>query len=135
MIWLVLAAAGVLPADPQTDACFAKEVTQGGMDGCANEAFKRADAKLNVQWQKTAAAYKRLDTESKGLNGADAGFPYLLTAQRAWLQYRDATCHAIASGGGTIAPLNYSMCLVAMTQRRTQELDELAHNPNSGEPL
>jgi uncharacterized protein YecT (DUF1311 family) len=50
----------------------------------------------------------------------------LLTAQRAWLAYRDAACEAHASPfeGGSLQPLIRATCLSEITAERTRMLLE-----------
>lgn len=49
----------------------------------------------------------------------------LQTAQRLWVQFRDANCAAERElyGGGSAAPMAYAACLAADTRQRTAELN------------
>ena len=111
---------------------------QQRMNACAAASFERADAALNAQWAKTLKVYRQSDTDNKAI-GADLadGAENLLKGQRAWLIYRDATCRAMTSlsGGGSIAPLNFSICMADLTWKRVNELSALTINPNSGEQM
>src|SRR5215213_9843999 len=84
---------GVRP-DKETDRCFDQAMSQTAMNACADAAYKRADARLNARWAKTAAAFKRLDEDNKGTPWPTKAFDSLLEGQRAWLTYREATCRA-----------------------------------------
>lgn len=79
---------------------------------CLSKARDVADAQLN-------ALYKRIQgkldaTEVQGL----------ITAERLWIQYRDANCTAERDlyGGGTASSPAHLACLEAMTRKRTKEL-------------
>jgi uncharacterized protein YecT (DUF1311 family) len=76
------------------------------------DAWKSADAELNRVY---SAALKRLD-------GAD--LQRLVTAQRLWVQFRDADCEAAYGlyGGGSAGPTVRAACLEKDTRERTKEL-------------
>lgn len=82
------------------------------MHYCADEAYKAADGDLNQVWQTMRG---HLSKEEKAA---------LLTAQRAWLKYRDANCDFAAMPylGGTLHPVILLTCLESMTRTRTEEL-------------
>lgn len=82
------------------------------MNACAADEYKRADDRLNQ-------TYREL---RKGLPSAQR--ERLLTEQRVWLRKRDPLCKAQArpAEGGSIWALQYTACLTAATQRRTEEL-------------
>jgi len=48
----------------------------------------------------------------------------LRTAQRLWIQYRDANCLYYGLGEGTIARIDAGECMRNMTQARAKELEE-----------
>jgi uncharacterized protein YecT (DUF1311 family) len=50
----------------------------------------------------------------------------LRTAQRLWIQFRDANCLFYSLGEGTIAQVNAGECLRSMTEARARELEGLA---------
>jgi len=79
---------------------------------CLAKAKDAADAQLN-------ALYK---TVRGKLDAAEV--QQLVTAQRLWIQYRDANCAAERDlyGGGTATGPAYMACLEAMTRARTKEL-------------
>ena len=47
----------------------------------------------------------------------------LRTAQRLWIQYRDANCEWYAAGEGTISRVEAAECMRSMTERRARELE------------
>ena len=51
----------------------------------------------------------------------------LRTAQRLWIQYRDANCLYYGLGEGTIARLDAGECMRSMTEARAKELEGLGH--------
>jgi uncharacterized protein YecT (DUF1311 family) len=89
------------------------------MNMCASRDFQQADDALNAAWG-PARSY------AKQIGQGDA----LLTAQRAWLTYRDAACkvHASPFEGGSIQPMVQLMCLSELTADRTRMLLEFGGN-------
>jgi uncharacterized protein YecT (DUF1311 family) len=124
-------------SDKEEVQCFDTAMTQSAMTHCASAAFERADARMSAQWAKTAAAFKRVDRDSRATPWPTKAFDSLLQGQRAWLTYRDATCRAVGlvNAGGSIAPMNELLCRAGITDLRTKELSERSRNPNSDEPL
>jgi len=51
----------------------------------------------------------------------------LRTAQRLWIQYRDANCLYYRMGEGTIAMIDAAECMHKMTEARARELEGLGH--------
>jgi len=91
-----------------------KDQTQSGLNQCADASYQKADAALN-------GAYKQILHRLKD----DAATTKLLAqAQKAWIAWRDAECTfaASASVGGSIYPMEVSICLEAQTKKRTQDL-------------
>ncbi|HVQ68644.1 MAG TPA: lysozyme inhibitor LprI family protein [Bradyrhizobium sp.] len=78
---------------------------------------------------KTAAWDKRLNVAyQKALQDAQpAQRDQLRTAQRLWIQYRDANCLYYALGEGTIARLDAGECMRSMTEARAREFEGLGH--------
>ncbi len=113
-----LAAAFILctgPAAAQAVDCSAPQ-TQADMTHCAGLAYQAADADLN-------ATYQLAMNDWLGGRNAPSG-QALLTAQRAWLSYRDAHCSAVAAKyeGGSIQPMMHADCLTRLTKARTEEI-------------
>ena len=79
---------------------------------CLAKAREAADARLNALYKTVRS---KLDPDE---------VQELVTAQRLWIQYRDANCAAerdLYSGGTATGPA-YLACLEAMTRSRTREL-------------
>jgi uncharacterized protein YecT (DUF1311 family) len=87
-------------------------ITTLDMANCFSNAQAASDAKLNSLYQQIR---KKLDADD---------FKRLTTAQRFWIQYRDANCLAERDlyDGGTASGPVYVACLEAMTRARTEEL-------------
>lgn len=103
-------------------------MTQADMNQCAFEDYQVADAELNVQWKKSAAAMRLRDENFEREYDTRSGyFETMLEAQRAWLAYRDAHCRSEGyfARGGSIEPLLVSSCLAHLTRLRTTQLSEL----------
>lgn len=84
------------------------------MEQCGAIAFKAADAALNAAYRKAIAAR---DAKASG---------ELREAQRHWIAWRDLQCQweSAAYEGGTMAPVAFSQCLVAVTQAQTKRLEQ-----------
>lgn len=109
----VLCFAGGVHAQSEAE-CIAPQAQQL-MNACAAKEYREADAALNTAWKSAKAFADAI--------GRDRD---LLTAQRAWLAYRDAACdvHASPYEGGSIQPLIKSTCLSKLTAERTRMLLE-----------
>lgn len=109
---LALFAIGIT-AKPVFAQCEDKKATADQIE-CLGTALKKADAELNRIYQNTR----------KELSPEDAA--RLRKAQRAWLAYRDAQCDAEQKHyeGGSIAPVLFARCRLALTQRRSKEIKE-----------
>src|SRR5476651_1705574 len=82
MIGFYAIACVTLPAASMARAAECADQTQNGLNACADAAYRKADAALNV-------AYKDIIARLKG----DAATTKLLVAaQKAWIGYRDAEC-------------------------------------------
>ena len=127
-LYLTGAAAGMIVAgvaQAQEPDCKNPQ-TQADMTFCEQSRYETADTALNEQWKKTRAALaatdKDLDEKDRGAEKA------LLTAQRAWISYRDAQCEAYGfqARGGTMEPMLVAGCLANLSDERTKELKELS---------
>lgn len=58
-------------------------------------------------------------------NAADSRRDQLRTAQRLWIQYRDANCLYYGMGEGTMARVDAGECVRRMTEVRARELESL----------
>lgn len=92
----------------------ADAATQSDMTACYGDAFKAADKALNATYARIGQRL-RDDPDTKKL---------LVTAERAWVAFRDAECAFSASGaeGGTIFPMTVSICMTELTKARTAQL-------------
>ena len=82
------------------------------MVDCIAAELKTQDARLN-------GVYKKLGTQL-----TPARKKQLQTAQRLWIQYRDANCAFYADpDGGTIATVSASDCVLRATATRAKELE------------
>lgn len=116
----------LLAGEPALDC--ENAMTQADMNQCAFEDYQAADAELNVQWKKSAAAMRLLDKNFESEYDTRSGyFETMLEAQRAWLAYRDAHCRSEGyfARGGSMEPLLVSSCLAHLTRLRTTQLSEL----------
>ena len=79
---------------------------------------------------RTAQWDKRMTTTAYQQAIKDAGEKQrkqLRSAQRLWIQYRDANCLYYGLGEGTIAPIDAGECVRNMTKARPEELEGLGH--------
>jgi uncharacterized protein YecT (DUF1311 family) len=111
---------GRLNAQDEPVVDCAKPMTQMAMNICAGRAAKASDRQLNIAYKQVQQAYQSFDSKPHG----DRRREHLITAQLAWIKYRDTICEWQASkySGGSIAPMIYSGCIDRLTQQRTQEL-------------
>jgi uncharacterized protein YecT (DUF1311 family) len=107
VVAIAFAAVPALAADSDCQ----KETSQMGLNECFGKLADAADAELNK-------AYKALAAKSEGQE-KDA----LRDAQRAWIAYRDKECdyETIAEEGGSIRPMEISICVAEKTAARTKE--------------
>jgi uncharacterized protein YecT (DUF1311 family) len=82
---------------------------------CLKAKTARWDKRLNVAYQKAVQ------------DAQPAQRDQLRTAQRLWVQYRDANCLYYGMGEGTIARLDAGECMRNMTEARAKELEGLGH--------
>jgi uncharacterized protein YecT (DUF1311 family) len=88
--------------------------TQLEMNDDAYKSYKKADAELNIVYQKLM---KKLDKNEKAM---------LTTAQKNWLKYRDSHCdfEAEENEGGSIKPMVWAACLEEVTIARIKDLKQ-----------
>ena len=92
---------------------------QVNLDYCAGKDFEAQDKKLNALYRKLMSGY---DAKSQTL---------LKTAEKNWLAYRDSECDFETAGseGGTIHPMEGSICLTQKTKARIKELQAQSDCP------
>ena len=106
---------GTVPLSATFQTCLDKS---GGvtaeMHACISAEHERQDQQLNRNYQALVAELP------------PARKKQLQTAQRLWLQYRDANCHFYADpDGGTLAGIAAADCVLQMTASRARELVDL----------
>lgn len=127
---LLLMQASAQAAEPQVDC--ENAMTQMAMNICAGRDYEAADRKLNAVWDKVSTEMKRRDKIDITEDDRPGYFQTLLTAQRAWLVYRDTHCRSegYLARGGSMEPMLVSTCLAHLTRERTEQLNELIDWPN-----
>src|ERR1700722_17532762 len=76
-------------------------------------------AKTNVADQRLNAAYKALQARVDAAQRQP-----LLSAQRLWVQYRDANCGFYGTHDGSIRQVQAAECIRSMTKDRARELEK-----------
>ena len=122
---LMAASAGIAYAadckDPMSNA---------EMKMCAEQDWKKADAELNVAYDKALASARETYRSSRTIPGQQ-NMPdseaMLRDAQRAWVTFRDANCKYQYQiyWGGSHAGLAYLLCMADTTKARLKELRQL----------
>ncbi|MEM9543220.1 MAG: lysozyme inhibitor LprI family protein [Cyanobacteria bacterium P01_E01_bin.42] len=90
-------------------------ITQLEMNLCSAKEANEANEKLNAAYQKLQEKVKGTPQETR-----------LVEAQNAWLAFRDADCEYSKRryDGGSIMPMIYALCVVDLTEKRTQNLED-----------
>ena len=117
MLKPVIAAAILLAALPAAAQQDCPDDSQAGLNQCAGDAYKKADAALNATYKQVMARLKDSEATAKSL----------VVAQRAWIAYRDSECDFISSGveGGSARPMIVAQCLEQLTTQRADDLKAL----------
>jgi len=92
---------------------------------CESRQFDKVDASLNAQWKISLAAMKRRDAGIQDPRSTPPSYTQaLISAQRAWLRFRDANCRVwgYRVRGGTAQPGRQMACEIEMTLERIREL-------------
>lgn len=102
--------------------------TQQDMNFCAEQDWQVADADLNDAYGAALALMQEIDTVTEPMG--DTEEERLRTAQRAWVDYRDAACDVAgyAMRGGSAEPLLIYGCMAALTEERTAGLRSLVED-------
>ena len=116
---LLLALVATATAVPAVALDCSSPVDQHSMNQCAEREYQAADRALNARYQATRKAISAVDPEADRL---------LVTAQKAWIPFRDAHCRTSAQSnkGGSMEPLMWFSCLARTTEARTKQLQDLA---------
>ena len=84
---------------------------------CLGKELRKADAELNVVYQKAMASLLE-----------DAGAKAnLLKSERAWLAYKDSQCNGVVGDmwtGGSQGPISIAICDIGLIKLRIRELVE-----------
>ncbi len=91
-------------------------------DGSTPEVVNCLSAKT-AQWDKRMTIAYQKALKDAGPQQHDQ----LRTAQRLWIQYRDANCLYYDMGEGTIARVDAAECMRSMTEARARELENVGH--------
>jgi uncharacterized protein YecT (DUF1311 family) len=115
--WLLVALSLFAGATASTaraaDGCDAPGLSQAELNECYGNAYKKADAELNVLYRQITARLKDDKATTK----------LLVAAQRAWVAFRDAECDFSASGvsGGGALGMILAICLDRLTSKRIDD--------------
>ncbi|MGZ2747761.1 lysozyme inhibitor LprI family protein [Burkholderia stagnalis] len=103
-----------MAANAHAQANCANAPDQAAMSACADRAYKKSDAELNRAYQAVTARVR----DNRPLSDK------LVSAQRAWVAYREAECGFSSAGaeGGSVYPMVVSMCLDDLTKARLESL-------------
>jgi uncharacterized protein YecT (DUF1311 family) len=107
-LFILLALSSAALADDCADQ------SQNGLNQCADAGYKKADEALNSVYREVT---RRLKDDPPTIK-------LLVTAQKAWIAFRDAECtfSSAANAGGSIYPMVYAGCLQHLTEARTKRL-------------
>ncbi len=83
---------------------------------CDNAKTAQWDKRMNAAYQKALKADEPRRQEQ------------LRTAQRPWIQFRDANCLYFDMGEGTIARIDAAECMRNMTEARARELEDFGQH-------
>lgn len=113
MFFILLASVAFAPT-ARAQNC-AEPSSQKEMTDCAKQDYDKSDAALNVNY---TLIKERLEGDTKTTN-------LLVSAQRAWLAFRDTECTFAASGveGGSFYNFTHLQCLTRLTESRVRQLD------------
>lgn len=111
---LVSAIANGEESQQSHEACMENAVSTADMVACISEEFEREDQRLNDNYQQLRSQL------------SDGRKEQLLTAQRAWIAYKDANCDFYADPeGGSLARVSANSCVLTETTDRADELEAL----------
>ena len=102
------------PAAAPAEPCDASDSNQADLNECYSKAYKQSDTELNAVYRQITARLKDDPAAAK----------LLVTAQKAWVAFRDAECSfsTSASAGGSAYPMMQSICLDGLTVSRVKDL-------------
>lgn len=91
------------------------------MNDCGQQQLDKANRSLNQSYQTLIKKFSEKDTPDRRNSAIKQ---YLITAQRAWITFRENDCKAIYTynEGGTIRDVAYLECMTQHTDQRAKEL-------------
>lgn len=119
MLWLGLPASAQDKGSDEYQRCLDKAVTNPEFAQCSGNEIKRQESLLNTAWAKASAAMKEWDAKAH----AD-----LLTEQRAWVVYKDASCTYFDNReafGREGEVMHFGSCRVDVLKQRVKKLNDL----------
>jgi len=120
--WTIVMAAMVL-AVPAARAGDQRDAG-AGCDGVSTPEIVNCVMAKTAQWDKRMnAAYQKAMKEDDPKRQEQ-----LRTAQRLWIQFRDANCLYFDMGEGTIARIDAADCMRNMTEARARELEDFGQH-------
>lgn len=114
LVGLLALIAGLLVADIHAHGAAARQ-SQAEMTQQAYRSYQQADRRLNAVYKKLMGVLEERHKKR------------LVTAQKAWLMYRDAHAEFFSRAeaeGGTMEPMLYAMEEEAVTRQRTKILQD-----------
>lgn len=110
---LLLSATALAPGTALA-GCEDDATTQAELNDCAGQSFAKSDAALNGLYREIMQRLGKETPEARKL----------VTAQRAWVAFRDAECSFAAAGveGGSIYSMTVINCRDTLTQKRIDDL-------------
>lgn len=124
---LALLAPALAPAAEQGECDFPEAQQQNNY--CNAQAFWKLDGELTKLYEEALAFTKKSDEDMPPPEGPDfkTETEALTTAEKAWLQYRDAHCDGMGykARGGSLESLLVGNCKIDLTKRRMSELKDI----------
>lgn len=118
---IVLGCLMTFPAYAQAEDPCVTQRNMLEMNDCGQQQLDKADRSLNQAYQTLIKKFSEKDTPDSRNSVIKQ---YLVTAQRAWISFRENDCKAIYTynEGGTIRNIAYLGCMTEHTEQRTKEL-------------
>jgi uncharacterized protein YecT (DUF1311 family) len=109
----------------ELEACLAKNGSTPWVDSCNAAAKTAADKRLNQVYDAWVARLRH--PSKKAVSGDGEILRRLVTAERAWIDYRDKDCDLQSTSmlGGTGESNVYGHCLYIKTKERVKALEDL----------
>ena len=122
LVATVVVAATPARAEDQSKYSPAFQPCLDAANGVTTDMVNCIGAEIEVQDKRLNAAYKAALAKQTAARRKE-----LQTVQRLWVQFRDANCNfAFDPDGGTMAHIESTDCVLAMTEARADELEAIA---------